>query len=246
MVTFTIQCGLGIALFFIINWIGRNSTTFGYLSLSVFVKADEAPAFNLIVRIISPIVYLLISAATLYYLGLDNYVDNFYMVSFYYITTRLLVNLLTDRYLLINWPKQILYWIIIMSLSYFIYIKIIITRNNLLPDFSNLANELWIIICVFLYQLFNNTTTANESTIDRKERYLKRKFVLFRKMYSEDIEVLKNSRLISLAYAILIYENFNRPYLYRIMALLHGYVDWFRMVLGIPSCVKRFRQLALT
>ena len=29
-------------------------------------------------------------------------------------------------------------------------------------------------------------------------------------------------------------------------ALLHGYVELHRTVLGMPNCVKRFRQVALT
>lgn len=51
-----IQISLGILLFFIINWIGKHSYSIGYISISIFVRAEEAPAFNYIVRVLTPVV----------------------------------------------------------------------------------------------------------------------------------------------------------------------------------------------
>ena len=39
---------LAILFFYIINWIGKQSVSLGYIHLSVMVKDDEAPAFNFI------------------------------------------------------------------------------------------------------------------------------------------------------------------------------------------------------
>jgi hypothetical protein len=104
-----------------------------------------------------------------------------------------------------------------MTLSYYGYEKIIITKKNLLPDFSNLANELWIVIIIFIYQIVNKIDSSNESTIIRKENYLHSKYRNFQKKYGEIINSLENKKLIALAYSILIYENFNRPYFVRIV-----------------------------
>lgn len=212
-----VQVILGCSLFLIVNWIGKHSYSVGYISLSIFVRIDEAPAFNFIIRILTPVIYLLIIASILYGLGLDRYTNGFYMVSLYYVFIRLAVNLLTDRWRLLNWGKQLFYWFSIMILSYYTYEKIIIAKTNLLPDFSNLANELWIIIIVFVYNIFNKIEISSERTIKRKENYLESKFTKFKREYGGIINSLNNRRLIALAYSILIYENFNRPYIIRIL-----------------------------
>lgn len=139
---------LGIILFFIINWIGRHSYSVGYMQISMFLKVEEAPAFNFLFRIISPIVYLFIVSAILYKIGLDKFVTNAYFISIYYVVFRLFFNLITNRGLLMNWYRQVLYWISIIAISYFSYSKIIYKKENILPDFDTISNELWIIILI--------------------------------------------------------------------------------------------------
>ena len=81
---------LGIGLFFLINWIGKHSYSIGYIEISIFVKTEEAPALNFLIRVLTPIVYIIIVSTTLYYFGLDKYVWNIYFVNIYYIDFRLL------------------------------------------------------------------------------------------------------------------------------------------------------------
>ncbi len=45
-----IQFCLGIVLFFLINWIGKHSYSIGYMQISIFVKTEEAPALNFLIR----------------------------------------------------------------------------------------------------------------------------------------------------------------------------------------------------
>lgn len=206
------QIILGITLFFIINWIGKHSYSIGYISISMFVRAEEAPAYNYLIRVLTPIVYLIIAATVLYTLKLDKYVTDFYLVNIYYIIFRLLFNLLTGRGLLLNWYRQFLYWISIIAFSYLTYDKIIASKTNILPDFTTIANELWIIILIFLYHIANKIELPQEGTIKRKEKYLEEVYNKFKKQYSHIIdEKLPYDRLRALAYSILIYENFNRP-----------------------------------
>ncbi|PIQ20093.1 MAG: hypothetical protein COW65_17020 [Cytophagales bacterium CG18_big_fil_WC_8_21_14_2_50_42_9] len=211
-----VQIILGILLFFIINWIGKHSYSIGYISISIFVRAEEAPAFNYIIRVLTPIVYLILAATALYALNLDKYVVNFYFVNLYYIIFRLIFNLFTGRGLLLNWYRQVLYWASIMLFSYITYKKIIFSKTNILPDFTTIANELWIIILVFLFHLVNKIELPQEGTIRRKEKYLEEVYYKFKRIYGDIIESkFQNNRLKALAYSILIYENFNRPKLAR-------------------------------
>ncbi len=211
-----VQIGLGILLFFLINWIGKHSYSIGYISISVFARVEEAPAFNFLLRILTPLVYLIITAALFYSVGLDRFVNNFYLVNLYYVTFRLLFNLVTGRGLLLNWFRQILYWISILLGSYFIYANLIITKENILPDFTTLANELWIIIIVFLFHVFNNVRTSHKKTQDRKYHYIKKTISRFQKKYGTIInERVENEKLRALVYSIMLLENFNRPRLIR-------------------------------
>jgi len=213
-----VQILLAILLFFIINWIGKYSYSMGYISISVFVKTEEAPALNFIIRVLTPVVYLLVVSTILYALNLDKYVINFYFVNCYYILFRLCFNLLTGRGLLLDWCRQVIYWILIVSLSYFVYEKLIVSKENLFPDLATIGNELWIIILLFIYQLFNNVRFSREGTVKRKERYLKRTMTMFQRKYGKIIdEKIDNDQLKGIVYAILIIENFNRPKIVRLL-----------------------------
>lgn len=62
------------------------------MEISIFVKTEEAPALNFLIRVLAPIVYIIIVSSILYYFGLDKYVWNIYLVNIYYIIFRLLFN----------------------------------------------------------------------------------------------------------------------------------------------------------
>jgi len=203
---------LGIGLFFLINWIGKHSYSIGYMEISIFVKTEEAPALNFLIRVLTPIVYLIIISTTLYYFGLDKYVWNIYLVNIYYIIFRLIFNLATNRGHLLNWYRQVLYWLAIVAISFFTYEKLIKVKANILPDFATVANELWIIILIFSFQVLNNLRFSQEATQKRKETYLKNRYKYFKRLYGELIKDLTNNEILEcIVYAIIIYEDFNRP-----------------------------------
>lgn len=213
-----IQILLGIALFFLINWIGKHSYSIGYMEISIFVKIEEAPALNFLIRVLTPVVYIIIVSTVLYYFELDKYVWNIFLVNIYYIVFRLLFNLLTNRGLLLNWYRQFLYWSAIVVISYFTYDKIIKVKTNILPDFATIANELWIIILIFVFQVANNIRFSQDGTVKRKNKYLRTRYKYFKNIYGKKItEITQNEVLEALTYAILIYEDFNRPKLARLV-----------------------------
>ena len=211
-----IQIILGIGLFFLINWIGKHSYSIGYMEISIFVKTEEAPALNFLIRVLTPIVYIIIVSTSLYYFGLDKFVWNIYLVNVYYILFRLIFNLVTNRGLLLNWYGQFLYWTAIIVISYFTYEKLIKVKANILPDFTTVANELWIIILIFIFQVANNLRFSHEATQKRKDNYLKNRFQYFKRNYGQLIKELTNNEILeSIVYAVIIYEDFNRPKIVR-------------------------------
>ena len=233
-ITIIVQLLLGILLFFIINWIGKHSYSIGYMEISLFVKAEEAPAFNYAMRVVTPIVYILIVSAIFYYLKLDVYTLNIYMVNVYYIIYRLLFNIFTGRGRLLNWYRQFIYWLSIILFSYYIYEKIIKIKGNILPDFNAVANELWIIIIIFLFHVTNNVRFAQDGTIKRKEKYLTYRYNALKKKYGVLIkELTQNEKIEIIVYAIIIYEEFNRPKLIRTFENVSFYLTKRPHTLGI-------------
>jgi hypothetical protein len=234
MEIFLIQLALGILLFIIINWIGKHSYSMGYMEISIFVKTEEAPALNFLIRVLTPIVYLIIISAILYYLRLDRFVVNIFLVNIYYIIFRLLFNLFTNRGRLLNWYRQFIYWTAIIIISYFTYEKIIKVKANILPDFTTFANELWIIILIFIFQVTNNIQFSKTATEKRKQNYLRTRYNRLSQLYGTIIQkITKNQILEALTYSIMIYEDFNRPKIVRILENIKFRLTKKTLTLGI-------------
>ncbi len=226
---------LAIILFFGVNLLGQHTpSNLGYFQLTTFLEIEEAPAFNFVIRVLTPTVFIILISALLYALKLDRFTVNIYLVSIYYVSFRTLFNLAINRTRLINWIKYIFYSLAIVGLSYFVYIKFIVTKSNILPDFNNMANELWIIIIIFLYNFVNNIRPSDKNAQKRKDRYVDVQFGAINRKYSPIITKQTDIlRLRQIALAIIIYESFNRPKLFRLVEYLSHFFSRKPHTLGI-------------
>lgn len=203
---------LSLILYFIINWIGSHSYSVGYANISVIShEGSKAIALNYLIRVLGPVVYIIIVSAIFYYFELDRYAKDIYLVNAYYIFLRLFYSLTENRFYLVNWTKQILYFISIFIFSKLIYDNFIILKKNILPDFNNISNELWIIIIIFIYQIFDKIELNDGKSGSRQKNYIKQRYIEFKTQYNEIVNELHKPKLETLAYAILIHEDFNRP-----------------------------------
>jgi hypothetical protein len=188
------------------------------MQLSLFVKTDDAPIFNLLVRILTPSVFVILVATVLYQFNLDAYTTNIYLIVVYYFAFRLIFNIAAGRSRLLNWPMQFIHFSITFAITYYIYDKILRVKANILPDFSTISNELWIIIVIFLYELFNKISFSDERSRKRKRNYLDNRYHLYRNKFQTTISpITNNDQIESLIYSIMLYEAFNRPKAYRIV-----------------------------
>jgi len=208
---------LAIVLFFITNWIGKHSIQLGYMQLSLFVRADEAPAFNFVLRVLTPVVYMLILSAAAYALRLDFLTKDVYLVVVYYFLFRILFNIVLGRARLLNWPMQGLQVVISAGISWIAYRSLVTNRSYLLPDINSLAGDLWLVIIGFVYLLFNRVRLPRAGTERRKKGYLENRYKLYQRKYGHIIRSIARSiEVQALIYAVMIYEAFNRPKLYRL------------------------------
>ncbi|QKO20795.1 hypothetical protein [Rhodoferax sp. BAB1] len=205
---------LALGLFFLINWIGRHSHSLGYISLGIFVQRDEAPAFNLALRLLGPLVFLTIVAALLYSARLDDYVQDIWHVSVYYFIGRATFNVLMGRFLLINWFREAVIGGVCISGSWVLYDAVIRHKETLLPDLTTATNELWVIVGVFVYAVLNKVDTGTTGAAARKQRFLKKRFFDLKEKYATTIkESFPDDLSQLLGMTILLYESFNRPWL---------------------------------
>lgn len=218
---FVFQAILSIIYFFLIGWIGSKSYRLGYTSVSLFVQEEEALGFNFVFRVLSPIVYLVIISTILEGIGLSRYVTNVYFIAVCYVMFRVIYIIFSGRGTLVNWVKEFVLWFFIIYFSYVVYYKLIISRVNLLPDFSTVTNELWLVILFFMYEVFNRISPSLEPTRKRINKYLDRKFKKYNNEYGEIInEKFDNDILKPLIYSIMIYESFNRYKIARILEII--------------------------
>lgn len=216
---------LGAVLFFLINWIGSHSYPIGYTKLSLYPQTDKYLGFNFILKVVGPIIYLIVIASVFYRLGLDYLIIDIYLISVYYVIIRIVMIIITDKTKFVSWFRYIFFQSLVIVGSYLVYENLIVKKANITPDFSSIANELWIIIAVFLYHIINSIEFSNANSIKKKENYIREKYENFNKIFGHKIKTkLLNHKLEALFFAIMIYEDFNRPKIVRMCEYLSFFI----------------------
>lgn len=226
----SIHVALAVILFFVQNWIGSKSYARGYIRFSLLDEYDEALSLNYVIKVFGPIVFLILSVAIFQYLKLNDFIDNIINVIYYYIAIRIILIFIYERARIVNWVRIIFYYLSIILVSNIIYKNFINSVSNLLPDLSELKNEIWLLIIVFIYQVGNgigeesirNPLFEPEQAFlpefkKRKKKYVSRKYQEFKTKFENVInEISNNNETFNIViYSILIFENFNRPRIIR-------------------------------
>ena len=180
---------LGVLLFFIVNFIGKYSKDFGYSEIKFDIHSDELVGFNFILRILTPVVFTILVASLLYYLKWDFLVNNLYLLVAYSFLFRAIWNVAHNRTQLINWYTQIGYASLAILATYLAYKYLILPKTPLFPDLETVANELWIIIFLFLYKIFNEIKFEPKFKQKRVDSYLENRLSLFKNKYEDIIDL---------------------------------------------------------
>jgi hypothetical protein len=209
---------LAASLFFLMNWIGKHSTAAGYISLTVFLRRDEAPAFNVAYRIFGPIVFVLVLVWMLTACGLEEYTDRIWLVIPYYYLGRFSFVLLTDRTQLVNWGRELALFAVSTALGWMLYDLMIRDKHLIWPGPEHMSGHIWMLVILFLFSTLNNVQHSWESTITRKSNYLKSHYDSCKARYHDIIsEAAPDPLAEALVYTVLLYEGFNRPALIRLV-----------------------------
>lgn len=213
---------VAVFMFFIINWIGSKSVSVGYMQMSMIVKDDSYPAFNFLFKAIAPVILMIIFVAVVQSLHFENLTHHCYLIVVYYWLFRVLVIVIYGRFALTNWKAQLLYWISSIGISLYLY-KLIDVVDRILPSPEALRDQMWILIILFLYSIFNNMVIDRSGSQKRKEKYIKNTYLRLKSRYHNKIskECGGNYFFAQMVYSIMIYENFNRPRFVRWIEYIH-------------------------
>lgn len=212
------------------NWIGSKSYSKGYIKFSFLDEKDEALTLNFMIKVLGPTVYIIIIAALIQFLKIPLNLNKIIWIVYYYIFLRFSIIFIYQRQRIVNWVRIIIHYTFILLLASIIQKRFISDLGTLLPDFQEIKNEIWLLIIIFLYQVGNSHRTATEQSeiqprgliylpdlISRKRKYILRNFNRFKEKYGNTIDPIlqDNLQVGVIIYSILIFENFNRPYLIR-------------------------------
>ena len=201
---------LAVALFFLVNWIGEHATPIGYMQLSIGMKEDTAPILNYLFKVLAPVVFVILVAAVFQLAGVKDFIHNIYLIVVYYWAIRLVAVFVLGHARLINWPLQVLYWLSSIGLAYWIF-TIIEKIDTLFPSPQSIIEQLWFLIILFIYSVFNKLNISRTRTEHRKQKYIDHQYNVLFKRYGKQVnDYFKGDFLRALTFSIMIYENYNR------------------------------------
>lgn len=225
---------IAVAIFFFVNWIGEHSPVTGYVPLSLLVREDTMPAFNLAFRVLAPLVLYVLSVLVFTnWSMMEGFNTLSYMIMVDYWLVRMAFILLTGRGRLMNWWLYSVYAALSIALALGIY-YVVKQVSTILPDPKDILGQLWIVIFIFLYDLGNKLTVDRTGTERRKKNYILHQFETLRKKYAHVINAAGCDMFdIAIVFSIMIYENFQRYYLARVLENGLTRIDHKKRSLGI-------------
>jgi hypothetical protein len=211
------QISAALLLCFIVGFLGRLSRGFGYANLSN-LSIEGNFGFNLVLRILSPSIYISFLAIFLYKLGINDFVKNIWLISLWYAIFNIGISIFLGKFALV---KKFLYFsihIISVFISYYFY-ALALSRGLefILPEAGNFRTEIWLIILLFFYALLNKYEPNQATYYESKNNFLKRRYAYLYKHYKNSLlsNFTENKFLENLLFAIMIIEDINRNRIFR-------------------------------
>lgn len=220
--------GLAVIEYIIINFLTTKITklkeyvTINYSSFEFSDIGAKPYGLNILIKIICPTIFIIILAGIFYNFKLNSFVEDIYLITIFYFLIRWFIIIgVLSRKELTNWNREIVIFIITISINLFLYYFFIKKTTQIFISLDELRDAIWISIITFIIVIirdfvYNYIYIDNDKQEYRKEKYILKKYEYFRNKY-DDIITTKNKELHEIVYAIMIYENFNRPFLIRII-----------------------------
>ena len=228
-----------ILLFFITS--GINILNYDYLKLKYsifsFSNKEKENGLNILIKIFFPTIYLIFVSGVLYKLNIISINSNIYYITIlYHILNWIIIIVVLNRNALINKKMEIITTFLSIVLSLIIYSIFINKTTDIFVNFDDLKNGIWLAIITFCGNLFikmiyNTSKTNAKEQNDRIIKYVTSKYRYFKSKY-DNIILTDNKDVRYLVYAIMIFENYNRPWIIRKLEYIKFFI-WREATLGI-------------
>ena len=177
---------------------------------------DRKCGLNVLIYIFFPIIYTTIFAGIFYKLNYDILVKQIYIVNILYFFVRwIMFSLIFDRKILNDWKCEIIEFIVCNILNIFLYYCFILKTRDIFISMDELKKAIWIGIITFFFvvirdYIYDNMKINDMYSEEKKRKYILAKYKEFQYKYDYIIDT-KDQILKTIVYAIMIYENYNRP-----------------------------------
>lgn len=199
-----------------------------------FSNNEKKPyGLNILIRMLFPACYIVICSGIFYETKNMKLVENIFLVSiFYYLVRWIYLIFILQRKELQNWKSEFIISIIGSVISWGVYEIFITKTTQIFVSIEELRDGIWIAIITFVFVLlreyiYKNAYIDNDKENKRKEIYILKKYEYFKNKYGKLIAT-DNKEITNLIYAIMIFENFNRPAFIRIF-------ENFKCLFGIQA-----------
>lgn len=239
---------LAITLFFLNGFIGKlkqgfgyafNYSTFGFQNIS-----EENFAGNFFHAIIHPAIYLAVLSSIFQIFSLHTIPGDLWLVVPLYWLFRFLHTILMNRLSLINWQFEIPALIASLVLGegtlFLVICPLINSDETVFINLEQFRDAFWFAVFTYVaksfWDIFKEKTTGETIyPAEKKARIIIKRYRYFNRKYNKHIELtLDNGYRFSspsnkkhfccLLYAIMIYEDHNRPFLIRIAEYLLKFI----------------------
>ena len=221
---------IAIVTVHLVSWVGNvlhsvpNGGASGYAVFTFRVDQDRSMSTNILMNILFPNIVLIFMHMFCYKEKIDVSSDQlFYYVCFYYTYRIILICFILRRKELLSIHYEFTNLILGILVALFLVKKFLTIPEQVFIPISELVNEFWLVIIVLVFKfvtlifdkIFRQNTVVNENMLDE---YIRNKFKKFYRKYKDNLYITKDdNRLWLLVFSIMIFENYNRGSIIRII-----------------------------
>lgn len=192
----------------------------GYCDITFGKESKKSLIINIQYNIFAPIIYMLLIATVLQHMGQTELACKaVYIVPCYYLVRCFMITVVAGKYQLFNIKYECKSAIPGVVLAFFIQKILILSGKEIFPTVEEFRTQLWLVFFAMAYQFCVRSLGRSDAirqnrvcTKQMKQKYILDKYELFQRKYGSIIQVeAPGDYLQRVIYAIMIYENFNRP-----------------------------------
>jgi hypothetical protein len=192
----------------------------GYCDITFGKESKKSLIINIQYNIFAPIIYMLLIATVLQNIGQEELAYKaVYIVPCYYLVRWVMITVIAGKYQLFNIKYECISAIPGVLLAFFIQRILILSGKEIFPTVEEFRTQLWLVFFAMAYQFCVRSLGKSDAirqnrvcTKQMKQKYILDKYELFQRKYGTIIQAeAPGDYLQRVIYAIMIYENFNRP-----------------------------------